>query len=434
MSLPRRAPRGQHPSSPSRRLFLACPALLFGMRVVQRGSSDLLVLYLVGSHLDPILRGALPGVTIVAFDNAVGMSPREVAASLGLERVKSLVVCGFSQGVQAVRSALRTGQLPLADRLAVVCIDGTHASIPPEKWQLDIWRDLADQARRGERLFVATCSNNVYTARLAKPFMPTLHVLRSVEPLLTPADPPHAIHARDLHLYAYASAEIDKDAHAAQQTKVLPEILARHVRPWLALVTDPPTLRETPQAKRTPLDVALGYVGWRETGPNKGDLVRRALAGCMRDGKPLGIREGVAWCAAFVGLCDAEGGASYPWRAAVRELVEDARAAGLWREVDDHAPLPGDLVIYKRGGKDPRRGEEGHVDRVVACRDGVLDVVGGNVDDAVRLRRFRLGEEERGNEVVGWIVRGGLTADDRVRVEGAVALSLDGLARGTVGA
>lgn len=420
----------QHLSSSPRRLFLACPALLSGMRVVQRGT-DLVILWLVGSHLDQALRDALPGVTIVAFDNAVGVSPREVCAALGLERVHSLVCIGFSAGCGAVRSALRTGQLPLADRLGVVCIDGTHASIPPEKWQLDIWRDLADQARRGERLFVATATNNVYTARLDKPFMPTLHVLRAVEPLLTPADPPHEIHVRDLHLYAYASGECDKAAHAAQQTKVLPEVLARHVRPWLAL--DPPTSRETPQAKRTPLDVALSYVGWRETGPNKGDLVRRALAGCMRGGKPLGIREGVAWCAAFVGLCDAEGGVPYLWRAAVRELVEDARAAGLWREVDDHTPLPGDLVIYKRGGKDPRRGEEGHVDRVVACRDGVLDVVGGNVDDAVRLRRFRLGEEERGNEVVGWIVRGGLTAEDRVRASGAVALSLDGLARGTVG-
>jgi hypothetical protein len=52
----------------------------------------------------------------------------------------------------------------------------------------------------------------------------------------------------------------------------------------------------------------------------------------------------------------------------------------------------------------------------------------------VRLRRFKLGEEERGDEVVGWIVRGGLTAEDGARVAGAVALSLDGLARGTVGA
>lgn len=380
------------------------------MRIVQRGSSSLAILYLVGQHLDAVLRKALPGVSIVAFDDAVGLSPREVAAALKMDRVSSLVLIGYSQGVQAVRSALRTGQLPVCDRLGVVCIDGTHASIPPEKWQLDIWRNLEEEARRGEKLFVATATNNVYTAKLPQPFMPTLHVLRAtVEPTLFPADPPQEVHTGDLHVYAYASEECDKQAHAEQQTRVLPEMLRRHVAPWIERGAS-----DKPELKRTPLDVALGYVGWKEDGPNEGAIVRASLARCTRriagQERPLGIRDGVAWRAGFVGLCDFEAHERHPWRASVRELVEDAREAGTWRPYGALDPSPGDLVIYKRGGKDPRVGGEGHVDRVVSCVDGVLDVVGGNVNNAVTRRTIKIGSEPNGEEIVGWIVRSDVVA------------------------
>lgn len=388
------------------------------MRILQKKNLDLVLFYLVGSHLDDQLRALLPNSTIVAFQDARGLSPRDVASELGFSRVNSLVVIGFSAGVGAVRYALVNDLLPPHERIGFVLIDGTHASIPVLPWQIECWRKLGEEARRGEKLCVATCSNNVYTSKLASPFMPTLHVMRQAfEPNLFPATPPHEVHAGDLHLYAYDSAECDKQAHADQQTKVLPEMIARHVRPWLSLSEE----------TRTPLDVARGYVGWKEDGPNTGAIVRASLAGCVRDGRTLGIREGAAWCAGFVGLCDFEGGEDRIWRISVRELVTDAVIARTWREAD-YVPQPGDLAVFKRDDLDPRAGVEGHVERVEVSPDaiGVITTIGGNVGNSVVRRTWRIGEEKRGNELVGWIVRSGtaLSADERATIEANTEASL----------
>lgn len=178
--------------------------------------------------------------------------------------------------------------------------------------------------------------------------------------------------------------------------------------------------------RNSPLDVARGYVGWKEDGPNQGAIVRASLAGCVRDGRPLGIREGVAWCAGFVGLCDFESFEAHTWRASVRELVYDAVIARTWREFGSYVPQPIDLAIFKRGGKDPRAGEEGHVERVELSPDssGLLTTIGGNVGDAVVRRTWRIGEERPGNELVGWICRSGLTEEDRALTEVAQRHSL----------
>lgn len=81
----------------------------------------------------------------------------------------------------------------------------------------------------------------------------------------------------------------------------------------------------------SPLDVARGYIDWRDDGQNRGAIVRASFAGCMRDGRPLGIVSG-PWCAAFVGLCDFEAHAEHTWRAAVHELVGWICRSGLTQE------------------------------------------------------------------------------------------------------
>jgi hypothetical protein len=388
---------------------LVCSATILRMRILQKKSLDVVILYLVGSHLDHVLRELLPDSTIVAFQDAKGLSPKEVCVQLGFDRVRSLVLVGFSAGVSAVRSALVYDLLPPYERIGFALIDGTHASLPAQPWQLECWRKLGEDARRREKLCVATCSNNVYVANLPAPYMPTLHVMRAAfEPALFPASPPHEVHTGDLHLYAYASDECDAQAHAEQQTKVLPEMIRRHVQPWLSLS------KET----KSPLDVARGYIGWKDDGQNRGAIVRASFAGCVRDGRPLGITSG-PWCAAFVGLCDFESHAEHTWRAAVHELVSDAVIARTWREVGDYVAQPCDLAIFKRNRSDPRAYGEGHVERVEVSPDasGSLTTIGGNVGNAVVRRTWRIGEEERGNELVGWICRSGLTNEDRIRTE-----------------
>ncbi len=226
------------------------------MRIVQRGTApDIAVLYLVGAHLDDALRSALgPIPWIVAFDTPPWTMPDRVVNSVGIERARHLVLVGFSAGCQGVREAIRTSALPPADRIGVVAIDGTHASMPPEPWQITTWQILAEQARRRERLFVATCTAQTYVEALpaSTRFLSTLSVLRqAIDPTLTPNTPPDERHEGDLHVYAYASGRIDKAAHIAQQRDVLPELLGRHVVPWMMKALDetrpdaPGALRDT---------------------------------------------------------------------------------------------------------------------------------------------------------------------------------------------
>jgi hypothetical protein len=197
------------------------------------------------------------------------------------------------------------------------------------------------------------------------------------------------------------------------------------------------------------LRIALGKLGEREQGgANCGPIVRWSLQGCMRDGQRLGIPEGIAWCAGFAGACEIE--AAFPGealpahRGAVHELVSDARAEGMFREVEGYTPSPGDLAIFKRSGKDPRRGEEGHVGRVLEAPDGAgrFKTIDGNAGDAVREVERCLAVAPDGEELVGWIVRTGpafvftpamLTPEERGQVMNAVEQSLDTAARGICG-
>lgn len=153
------------------------------------------------------------------------------------------------------------------------------------------------------------------------------------------------------------------------------------------------------------LEVALREVGVHEIPPgsNTGPRVREYLSGCVRGGKLVRL-DRVAWCAAFASWCAAQapGLAPHQWRAAVRELVEDARALGAWRLPEEYpVPKPGDLGIYKRAGHDPTRGEEGHVGRVAELfDDGRYTSVEGNSGDRVQIVTRHLGDPD----LCGWIV------------------------------
>ncbi|HVK69408.1 MAG TPA: hypothetical protein VM694_33355 [Polyangium sp.] len=210
-------------------------------RLVQRGEGEqrpLLVLYLVGAHVDADLRAAVgPEASIAAYDDATGeplpQTVARVAATTGVP-VGDVILAGFSAGCQAVRRELIAGR----DPSGVLAIDGTHGDLPPADWQLAPWRALAERARRGERLFVATCSQNTYVETdlpKGKRYSATVSVLRlALGFALVPSGAPEGEHDGELHGYSYESARTDAEAHIRQQRLVLPDVLRRHVQPWLA--------------------------------------------------------------------------------------------------------------------------------------------------------------------------------------------------------
>ena len=108
-----------------------------------------------------------------------------------------------------------------------------------------------------------------------------------------------------------------------------------------------------------------------------------------------------AWSAAFVSyvMRIAGAGTRFPYAASHSEYINRAvdRAAGRgnWvvtaERLERYAPIPGDLVCLSRGSQDvgfddlPREHFASHCGMVVDREPGMLDVIGGNVDDAVAL-------------------------------------------------
>jgi hypothetical protein len=226
-------------------------------RLVQPGIGalrPLVILYLVGAQVDPDVRAALgPAPAIVAFDDAQGESVPVVVNRVEQRtgaKVSDVALVGFSAGCAAVRRELLDGR----DPSAVLACDGTHASLPPAPWQIEVWQRLAERARKGERLFVATCTQNTYVeSELPKDqrYSATVSVLQLVTgyPLM-PSVAPAGEHEGALHVFSYASASTDHDAHIEQQRAVMPAMLARYVQPWLMARTEQvPTLSAEERAQ-----------------------------------------------------------------------------------------------------------------------------------------------------------------------------------------
>lgn len=223
------------------------------LRLVQAGAPagpvdnrPLVLCFLVGSDMDPSLRAALgPSACIVADVDAKG--PQALTALRAFAAQKAnlpagapLVLVGFSLGCSKVRTLL--GDRALSDLVAVLTLDGTHASMPPRPDQLEPWEKLAGQARASTTLWVATHTMNTYVETLrppAGPFLSTWSVLKLVTGLplaeLGTVDTPEAgmVREGDLVIYGFASKSCDAVAHGMQLRRVMPYMLATHMRPWL---------------------------------------------------------------------------------------------------------------------------------------------------------------------------------------------------------
>ena len=402
-------------------------------RCVQKSANGLgAVIYLQGpgydldrdgvGDLDEAIAAALPGVGIASTsESGLTDTPSDLMAALQLTGAKNCdLLAGFSAGCQGVRNHLLRG----LDPRITLCIDGTHSSWPTlEPLHIGLWRERAKKARAGESMLVATCTAQRYTQRLKKPFAATSTVLAeslglpefgsykpSSKALASyPAEPVLAHRAGGLRAFAYAGTDCDAKAHAAQLTHVLPQLLASEVAPFLLGTPDRSSVVEAANEKLSALQSwltklgeyavaateddtpaenhlarALGEVGQREIpGPKSNPRIDEYLSLCVRGGKLLGLRgdDQFSWCAAFASWCGLPPG-MVP-RAAVSELVADARKLRLWRDAG-HMPKPGDLAIYARAGGDPRLGGLGHVNRVVSVEEVFFRAVGGNEGDAVK--------------------------------------------------
>lgn len=396
-------------------------------RIAHRGGEEgpLVVCWLVGPGLDAALREALPNAEIVA--TATSDAPLHAAiAAAGEAPDVPLVLVGYSSGVlYGVRSALVAGVHPRA----AVTIDGTHASKPPQGWQLDVWREIGDAARAGERMWVATCCVQRYTEALAPGQkgralatstvlaqtldLPDLAALRPSAGRLPvyPGPVVHSVHEGDLHVYAYGSTDCDILAHGAQGNRVLPAMLAQHIAPLYSAGTAGARAVELQGERLGERCVAfclaemVAGVGETPPGSNTSPRIREYLAPCYRreTGKDLGLTA-AEWCAAAqcyaqrACLRAGEAGA-HGYYASGFELEQSAKAVGTFRE-PGYVPRCGDIAVLRRTGSDPKTaGWQRHIARVIQVDGGRYETIGGNEGNRWQRTWRRLD----GQELVGWI-------------------------------
>ena len=379
---------------------------------VQRGRGPLVVAFLVdGSDQGsgPALRQALPGAAIATSLDVPAKYLREDLAEArtltGAEATAPLVLVGYSRGVQAVRAALVAGVEPEA----VVAIDGTHAGLTPPDWQIDVWRELAADARAGRCIAVLTCTLQRYTARLAQnPYLGTSVVLsRALDwpellelPQVAPAGgypgaPVAERHEGGLHVYAYSGLDTDKAAHAAQVVSVLPGMLALHIGPMAEQLRDAggPAAGDLEAAL---LRHALATVGIHEVGANRGPWIDEAIRAC-------GLEPPQYWCACawtrWLREACAELGVPMPIPGGAGALaigVQLVRAGlavtaeQLLRGEGLDVLIPGATCIWRRPAGGPGAG---HIN-VLERWDGgdALATIGGNQNDSVCRTRDRLSD------------------------------------------
>ncbi len=346
-----------------------------------------------------------------------------------------LALVGYSLGCSGLRAQLE-GR---TDARVVVLIDGTHSTKGPgghvHPRHRELWANLFQRSRAGAPLVVATTlGQHRYTQGLpgAQAYASTGRVLEAALGLEDGAlRTPQSIDEGGLHVHSYPSLPMDAPAHAAQVREVLPALWTELVVPALGRSSPTPPavapsdgedeqgregLRSdlgapTPSAGESlsrlglrALETAREHLaaGIRETpGPGSTPQVSAYLQPCRRGGSPvagildltgapLGLRDdSTAWCAAFASWCTAVASpgldpdeVAHGYRAAVAELVTDAKARGRWRGPADRPEL-GWLAIWTRAGGDPVRGGTGHVGRVSWIGDATYQCVEGNTSDRV---------------------------------------------------
>ncbi len=162
-----------------------------------------------------------------------------------------------------------------------------------------------------------------------------------------------------------------------------------------------------------------------EGGLHRGPDVDRYVSFCVRHGALLHL-VGVNWCASFASYCLWIGAGLDPalathwtpetmapplfppvgYRAAVSELVTDAKATGTWHDVTEgYEPEPGDLCILGREGQDPRTGGLGHVCIVqeAAAEGRAWACIGGNQGSPGAVTVAERSLADKIEAIVGWI-------------------------------
>lgn len=156
--------------------------------------------------------------------------------------------------------------------------------------------------------------------------------------------------------------------------------------------------REVSQAEK---QLRLEFVAAAESwlGATEGSEEHREILSIYNNFEPLAqgyiVKENDNWCATFVSTVAIQMQLTeiFPTECGCQRQIGLWQELGRWEEKDDYTPLPGDIIYYCRGDKDPFSdctGWSDHVGIVVGTCDGYIKVIEGNLNNAVGYRYIKI--------------------------------------------
>ena len=139
------------------------------------------------------------------------------------------------------------------------------------------------------------------------------------------------------------------------------------------------------------VDTASAWLGTQEGTARHADLLN--IYNAQRP-LPRGTRmlSTWPWCAAFVSTVSLQCGLRdiMPTECGCPGMVRLYQEIGRWIEDDAYVPSPADVIFYdwQDSGIGDNVGQPDHVGIVVACTDGMMTIIEGNCDNAVKLRQI----------------------------------------------
>ena len=98
------------------------------------------------------------------------------------------------------------------------------------------------------------------------------------------------------------------------------------------------------------------------------------------------------WCAAYVSAVSLQCGLRdiMPTECGCPPMIRLYQELGRWVEDDVYTPQPGDVIFYdwQDSGNGDNQGQADHVGLVVSCTNGMMTIIEGNCDNAVKLRQI----------------------------------------------
>lgn len=139
------------------------------------------------------------------------------------------------------------------------------------------------------------------------------------------------------------------------------------------------------------VDTASAWLGTQEGSARHADLLN--IYNAQRP-LPRGTRmlSTWPWCAAFVSTVSLQCGLRdiMPTECGCPSMIRLYQELGRWIEDDAYVPSPADVVFYdwQDSGIGDNVGQSDHVGIVVSCTDGMMTIIEGNCDNAVKLRQI----------------------------------------------